>query len=66
MSKSPHERRTRGRRERIQGVRTIRQRFLIVCEGEQTEPNYFKAFQVAGLVLEVKGVASTSEGNLSG
>jgi hypothetical protein len=24
----------------------LRERFLIVCEGEQTEPNYFRAFRV--------------------
>jgi hypothetical protein len=36
------------------GTRELRQRFLIVCEGEKTEPNYFKSFRVPGLV--VKGV----------
>jgi hypothetical protein len=34
---------------------SVRQRFLIVCEGEKTEPLYFKQFRVPGLVLEVKG-----------
>jgi hypothetical protein len=34
----------------------VRQRFLVICEGEQTEPNYFRAFQVPGLVIEVKHV----------
>ncbi|WP_204105769.1 MULTISPECIES: RloB family protein [Spirulina sp. CCY15215] len=28
--------------------RQIRKRFLIICEGEQTEPNYFKYFQQIG------------------
>ena len=27
-------------------VRPLRQNFLIVCEGERTEPNYFKSFRV--------------------
>jgi hypothetical protein len=36
------------------GTRELRQRFLIVCEGEKTEPNYFRSFRVPGLV--VKGV----------
>ncbi|MCS6842249.1 MAG: RloB family protein [Roseiflexus sp.] len=31
----------------------MRQRFLIVCEGSQTEPNYFRAFQVPGCVVQV-------------
>jgi hypothetical protein len=29
---------------------------LIVCEGEKTEPNYFRSFRVPGLVVDVKGV----------
>ena len=33
-----------------------RQRFLIVCEGEKTEPNYFECFRVPGLVIEVQGL----------
>ena len=27
-------------------IRELRERFLIVCEGEKTEPNYFKSFPV--------------------
>lgn len=34
-------------RDRPLGTREERQRFLIVCEGEKTEPNYFKAFDQA-------------------
>lgn len=34
------------------------QRFLIVCEGEKTEPNYFNGFHVpSSLVLNVLGIA---------
>lgn len=36
-------------------IRDLRPRFLIVCEGKQTEPNYFKSFRV-NAVVEVKGV----------
>lgn len=36
--KNRHERQLTQRKQRL-----IRQRFLIVCEGKQTEPNYFKA-----------------------
>lgn len=34
----------RGCRDRITESREERRRFLIVCEGEKTEPNYFQAF----------------------
>ncbi len=34
----------------------VRQRFLIVCEGEKTEPNYFRRFRVPGLVVQVEGL----------
>jgi len=39
-------------------TRKVRQRFLIVCEGEKTEPNYFNSFRVPKDVIqiEVKGV----------
>ncbi|WP_369799593.1 hypothetical protein [Chloroflexus sp. Y-396-1] len=26
----------------------------MVCEGEQTEPNYFRAFQVPGVVIDIR------------
>lgn len=38
------------------GVREIRQRFLIVCEGEKTEPHYFESFRVPRIVVDVKGI----------
>ncbi|GAB4496920.1 MAG: hypothetical protein OHK0052_07630 [Anaerolineales bacterium] len=41
--------------------RPERKRFLIVCEGEQTEPNYFKAFRVNAVVEVVgAGMVTTS------
>lgn len=33
-----------------------RQKFLIVCEGEKTEPLYFKKFRVPKLVIDVEGL----------
>jgi hypothetical protein len=33
--------------------RDLRERFLIVCEGEKTEPNYFKAFRVNRDVVQI-------------
>ncbi|MEH2463337.1 RloB family protein [Nostoc sp.] len=34
-------------------TRKIRQRFLIVCEGSKTEPNYFRSFRVPKNVAEI-------------
>jgi hypothetical protein len=34
----------------------VRQRFLIVCEGTKTEPNYFEQFRVPSLVVQVEGI----------
>ncbi len=31
-------------------------RFLIVCEGEKTEPHYFKSFRVSSVVVEIAGI----------
>ncbi len=46
----------RGRRGRRYATRNYRRRFLIVCEGEKTEPHYFRAFPVSSDVyLRVKG-----------
>jgi hypothetical protein len=34
-------------------VTPIHQRFLIVCEGEKTEPQYFERFRVPGIVVDI-------------
>lgn len=36
--------------------------FLIVCEGEKTEPNYFNSFRVPGEIKEVFGLGSNTVG----
>lgn len=44
--------RPRSIKKRIPG-----ERFLIVCEGEKTEPNYFRSFRIPGLIdVHVEGV----------
>lgn len=43
-------------------VLEIRQRFLIVCEGERTEPVYFQSFRAPRVVVEVKGVGKDPVG----
>ena len=45
-----------GHSPRKVNIREVRQRFLIVCEGEKTEPNYFNSFRVPKDVIDVKGV----------
>ncbi len=57
MARKNGPERVRGRTGRRVDTRTARQRFLIVCEGEQTEPNYFRAFQVPGLVVKTQDVS---------
>lgn len=40
---------------RKQDVKEPKQNFLIVCEGEKTEPNYFKSFHVPKTVIDGSG-----------
>ena len=42
---------------RRQGVREVKQSFLIVCEGEKTEPDYFKAFRMTSATVKAVGQA---------
>lgn len=42
---------------RRQGVREVKQSFLIVCEGENTEPDYFKAFRMTTATVKAVGEA---------
>ncbi|BAZ42965.1 abortive phage resistance protein [Calothrix sp. NIES-4101] len=49
-------RKPQGYSSRKVNTREIRQRFLIICEGEKTEPNYFKSFRVPTVVIEVQGL----------
>ena len=46
---------------RIVAARDEIQRFLIVCEGEQTEPNYFRSFRVPKEVVDVHGVGDNTK-----
>ncbi|MBD1807244.1 RloB domain-containing protein [Microcoleus sp. FACHB-SPT15] len=48
---------SRGYSPRKVNTREVRQRFLIVCEGEKTEPNYFEGFRVSKVVeIDVQGL----------
>lgn len=44
---------SRGYSPRKVDTKEVRQRFLIVCEGEKTEPNYFRSFRVPKNVAEI-------------
>ncbi len=54
MPKQPKN--TRGYSRRKVGTREIKPRFLIVCEGTKTEPNYFGAFRVPKDVIDIRGL----------
>ncbi len=63
MSKSNRAARgPRGYRNRLVETRDIRRSFLIVCEGEKTEPNYFKKFRARGWVPDVRGLGENTVG----
>lgn len=49
---------SRGYSTRKINTREVKQRFLIVCEGAKTEPNYFNSFRVPKDVIQIdiKGV----------
>ena len=38
-----------------------KQKFLIVCEGEKTEPNYFLKFPIPKNVVDVRGIGANTE-----
>ncbi len=53
MPKKTRKAPSRGYSDRKVETRKLRQRFLIICEGEKTEPNYFKSFRVPRNVVSV-------------
>lgn len=56
MSKQCTIPRTGRRNGRKVANRTLRKTFLIVCEGQRTEPLYFQGFRVPKEVMRVEGV----------
>lgn len=53
---------SRGYAERSVDTRPQLEKFLIVCEGEKTEPYYFRGFRVPKDVVEVFGTADNTIG----
>lgn len=47
---------SRGYSDRKINNREVKQRFLIVCEGEKTEPKYFEGFRVPKTVIDIQGL----------
>ncbi|WP_414755960.1 RloB family protein [Anabaena sp. CCY 9910] len=60
MAKKKH--RQLGYSPRKVDIKEIRQRFLIVCEGQKTEPNYFRSFRVPKVVIDVQGLGINPTG----
>ena len=50
----------RGFHERNVDKRAVRECFLIVCEGQETEPNYFTSFKVPKDVITVIGTGTNT------
>ena len=46
----------RGIIKRKEPYKTIKQTFLIVCEGKCTEPNYFESFRLSSAKIKIKGI----------
>lgn len=57
MAKAKRSRNNQRRYSRKVNIREVKQRFLILCEGTETEPNYFRSFRVPQTVIIVKGLA---------
>lgn len=43
--------------QRAAGLLAEKERYLIVCEGEKTEPNYFKGFRLSSVDISIVGAA---------
>jgi len=56
----PTQKRRGGRSRRPVATRTRRRRFLIICEGAKTEPNYFLGFRVPREVAEIIGAGDNT------
>lgn len=57
MGKQTRKNHRSGDLSRRQGTRNVKQSFLIVCEGERTEPDYFKAFRMTAATVKAVGQA---------
>lgn len=58
-----NSRESSGRRrsnDRPVNQRAVGPKILIVCEGERTEPNYFKAFPIHPSVLDIRGIGDNT------
>jgi len=42
-------------------IKVPKERFLIICEGKETEPNYFRAFHVSSAIIMVKGLGANTD-----
>lgn len=58
--RSSYKKPSRGYSKRKVDTRNLLERFLIVCEGEKTEPNYFNSFRVPKNVIDVYGFGNNT------
>lgn len=60
MARREGQRGAAGYHHRKVGVRPVIARFLIVCEGEKTEPQYFDRFRMPTVVIRTVGTGRSS------
>jgi hypothetical protein len=56
-----HKRRSPVLKRKVGTKGPPKDRFLIVCEGERTEPNYFRSFRVTTVDVDVVGTGANTE-----
>ena len=62
MAKPKSQGRSQAYKLRRFETREVRKRFLLICEGTKTEPNYFKEFRSNQTVVEAEGYAQDPKG----
>lgn len=55
MARNDNNLRKERKLSRISGVRDVKETFLIVCEGVNTEPDYFNAFRLTSAMVKAVG-----------
>lgn len=60
MERNNNKGRRHARLSRRQGVREVKRSFLIICEGLNTEPDYFRAFRMTAATVKAVGEAKNT------
>ena len=60
MTRTPKPSGRKSSLKRRTNYRELRKRFIIVCEGEKTEPTYFSGFRVPKEIIEIIGTGANT------